>query len=75
MKIVPGDALSRTVPGSAATRPDPAQTRLQASETTNNPSARQRERSDAVPRQVDPATSSEVLRRDIPRGSFLDILI
>ncbi len=73
MKIVPGDAFARTVPGSAATRPDQAQAKLQASQTVNNPGMRERVRNEVSPRNVEPLARSEQVRRDIPRDSFLDI--
>ncbi len=75
MKIVPGDAFARTVPGSAATRPDQAQAKLQASQKVNNPGMVERVRNEVAPRSVELPARSEQIRRDIPRGSFVDIKV
>ena len=74
MQIVPGGAFFKTVSGSAGARPDPAPARQQAA-AAQGPDAGQSARPSEAPLRVQEPSPPNEIRRDLPRGSFIDITV
>lgn len=74
MQIVPGSAFFKTVSGSAGARPDPASAQQLAAAAQGSDAGQSARRSEAPRRVEEPSPSNEV-RRDLPRGSFIDIRV
>ncbi len=75
MQIVPGSAFFKTVSGSAGARPDPTPARQQAAAAAQGSDAGQSARRSEAPRRVQEPSPSNEIRRDLPRGSFIDIQV
>jgi hypothetical protein len=74
MQITPGSAFFKSVFGSAGVQPDPGSApriAAAAQRSVGDGGARQNE----VARRVEQPSQSGEIRRDLPRGSFVDIKV
>ena len=74
MQIVPGSAFFKTVSGSAGARPDPTPARQQPAAAQGSDAGQSAHRSEAPHRVLEASPPNEI-RRDLPRGSFIDIQV
>ena len=74
MQIVPGSAFFKTVSGSAGAVPDAASARQQAAASQGS-NGSQSARPSETPRRVQQPAPPNEIRRDLPRGSFIDIKV